>query len=119
MDSLMVVDRPGTFKVEVSNVCGTISDDIAIRYRYCGEFIFPNIITPNGDDLNHYLRIKGLDEFTKGWHIDIFNRLGKLVYHSDDYHNEWNADGLNDGVYFYVFYRDADRFSGNVTVFRR
>lgn len=118
-DSLMIVEGPGKFKVEVTNVCGMVSDEIDIRYRYCGEFVFPNIITPNGDGINDYFRIKGLDEFVSGWSIDIYNRSGRHVYHSADYHNEWNAPGLHDGVYFYVFYRGDIRYSGNVTVFRR
>ncbi len=118
-DYQYIVSQPGTYKVTVENFCGDTSDEVNIRYRYCGEFVFPNIITPNGDDINDFFRIKGLDEFTSGWHIDIYNREGRHVYHSDDYRNEWNADGLSDGVYFYVFYRGDVKYNGNITVFRR
>ena len=112
-----VVEQPGTYSVIVNNYCGETSDEIFVRYRYCGEFIFPNIITPNGDDLNDYFKIKGLDEFVNGWSIDIYNREGRRVFHSDNYHNEWNAPDVKDGVYFYIFYKEGDRYSGNISVF--
>jgi len=114
-----IVQYTGNYRVDVTNVCGTVYDEIYIRYRYCGEFVFPNIITPNGDGINDYFRIKGLDEFTQGWHIDIYNREGRRVYSSDNYQNEWNAPDVSDGVYFYIFYRDTDRYKGNITVFHR
>lgn len=114
-----VVEQPGTFSVVVSNYCGDTRDEIVVRYRYCGEFIFPNIITPNGDGINDYFKIKGLDEFVKGWSIDIYNREGRCVFHSDNYHNEWNAPDVKDGVYFYVFYKGGDKYSGNISVFHR
>ncbi len=112
-----VVDQPGTFSVQVSNYCGEIKDEIFVRYRYCGEFIFPNIITPNGDGVNDFFKIKGLDEFVNGWSIDIYNREGRRVFHSDNYHNEWNAPDVSDGVYFYIFYKDTYKYTGNISVF--
>lgn len=114
-----VVEQPGTFSVVVNNYCGETSDEIFVRYRYCGEFIFPNIITPNGDGVNDYFKIKGLDEFVNDWSIDIYNREGRRVFHSDNYHNEWNAPDVKDGVYFYVFYKEGERYSGNISVFHR
>ncbi len=112
-----VVEQPGTFTVAVSNYCGETRDEINVRYRYCGEFVFPNIITPNGDGINDFFKIKGLDEFVNGWHIDIFNREGRRIFHSNNYQNEWNAPDVSDGVYYYIFYKDNDRYSGNISVF--
>ena len=112
-----IVEQPGTYSVIVNNYCGETRDEILVRYRYCGEFVFPNIITPNGDGINDFFKIKGLDEFVDGWSIDIYNREGRRVFHSDDYHNEWNAPDVKDGVYFYIFYKDGDRYNGNISVF--
>lgn len=112
-----IVEQPGTYNVVVANYCGETRDEIFVRYRYCGEFIFPNIITPNGDGINDYFKIKGLDEFVNGWSIEIFNREGRRVFSSSNYHNEWNAPDVKDGVYFYIFYKDGDRYSGNISVF--
>lgn len=112
-----VVEQPGTYSVIVNNYCGETSDEIFVRYRYCGEFVFPNIITPNGDGINDFFKIKGLDEFVNDWNIDIYNREGRRVFHSDNYHNEWNAPDVKDGVYFYIFYKDGDKYNGNISVF--
>lgn len=112
-----VVEQPGSYSVIVNNYCGETRDEIQVRYRYCGEFIFPNIITPNGDGINDFFKIKGLDEFVNDWSIDIYNREGRRVFHSDNYHNEWNAPDVKDGVYFYIFYKDGDKYNGNISVF--
>ena len=112
-----VVEQAGTYSVVVNNYCGETSDEIFVRYRYCGEFVFPNIITPNGDGINDFFKIKGLDEFVKNWSLDIYNREGRRVFHTDNYHNEWNAPDVTDGVYYYMFYKDGDKYSGNISVF--
>ena len=114
----IVVQSPGIYRLNVINVCGSRADSIEVTFRYCGEFVFPNIITPNGDGLNDYFKIKGL-EWSSGWELSIFNREGRKVYHSPDYRNNWNAPGLSDGVYFYIMERDGERYKGNITVFHK
>ncbi|MBQ3657794.1 MAG: gliding motility-associated C-terminal domain-containing protein [Bacteroidales bacterium] len=108
------VTQPGVYKVEVKNICGTTSAETLVHERYCGEMIIPNIITPNGDGINDVFKIKGLNS---GWHLEIFNRYGKRVFVSDNYQNDWSAEGLSDGVYFYVMEKNGKRKKGNVTVF--
>lgn len=65
------------------------------------EFRMPNIITPNGDGFNEYLKISNLESL-KECKIEIFNRWGKLVFQSDNYQNNWNAMEESDGVYYYT-----------------
>jgi len=108
------VTLPGIYKVQVENLCGVTSAQTNVRQRYCGPIVIPNIITPNGDEINDYFKIKGLNS---NWNLRIFNRLGKMVFSSNNYQNNWNAKGLSDGVYFYVLEKDGDRYKGNVTVF--
>lgn len=68
------------------------------------SLIFPNVITPNGDNLNDKLEIKGL---LNGAYTDkvliVYNRWGKKVYESNNYQNDFDGQGLPDGVYYYVF----------------
>lgn len=64
------------------------------------DTIIPNIITPNYDGINDYFIVKGFTEIG----IQIYNRWGKQVYQNVHYDNEWDAQGLVDGQYFFIIY---------------
>ena len=60
------------------------------------------MITPgNLDGKNDTFEIKGIENFAKSA-LTIFNRNGDHVFESEDYKNDWAAQGLNSGSYFYV-----------------
>ncbi|WP_316818893.1 gliding motility-associated C-terminal domain-containing protein, partial [Pedobacter nyackensis] len=61
----------------------------------------PNTFTPNGDGKNDNFLIKGLESYDDV-SLFVYNRWGDEVYRSNNYKNEWNGNGLNDGTYFYV-----------------
>lgn len=65
------------------------------------QVIVPNVITPNGDGINDYLAIKGLEYYPNS-SIDIYDRWGKEVYSSSNYANNWDGGNQSDGVYFYI-----------------
>lgn len=65
------------------------------------EFDVPNVITPNGDGFNETLKISNFESL-KECRIEIYNRWGKLIYKSDNYRNDWNANDVADGVYYYI-----------------
>ena len=114
----ILVENPGKYVLNVVNICGSSKDSVEVSFRYCGEFVFPNIITPNGDGLNDYFKIKGL-EWSSGWTMVIYNREGKEVFRSSDYRNNWNAPDVSDGVYFYIMEKNGERYKGNLSVFHK
>ncbi|WP_257670339.1 T9SS type B sorting domain-containing protein [Parapedobacter tibetensis] len=61
----------------------------------------PNVFTPNGDGLNDYFEIRGLEFFAEN-RISIFNRWGNEVFKSNRYQNDWNGSSLAEGTYYYI-----------------
>ena len=75
----------------------------------------PNIITPNGDDQNQTFKL-GPDCPPR---LQVFSRWGQQVFDSPAYHDEWNANGQPDGVYYYLLsYPNGHRVKGWVEVLR-
>jgi gliding motility-associated-like protein len=88
---------------------GTYTVIVKIYNNYCngGDTLhltipiikIPNLITPNDDNLNDKYIIEG----NPGeWHFDVYNRWGEAVFKSENYSNNWDAQGLNTGLYYYL-----------------
>ena len=54
------------------------------------------------EDALEYENYEPLNRYYESSELTIFNRWGRLVYHSKDYQNDWDGGGLSDGTYFYV-----------------
>ena len=79
------------------------------------DFEIFNGITPNGDDMNDFFRILGIENYPDN-HLKIFNRWGILVYEKENYGQDNNffygiSQGratlqkdkeLPSGTYFYI-----------------
>jgi len=61
----------------------------------------PTLFTPNGDGINDVFEIRGLDQFTEN-ELTIVNRWGSEVYRMKNYQNNWSAEKLNEGTYYYL-----------------
>jgi gliding motility-associated-like protein len=110
----------GIYNLSV-DVGGGCTGSINVEVVDC-EIIIPNIFTPNGDGVNESFTITGAEHYP-GSEMIIYNRWGKKVFESSNYTNDkaWNAEGLSDGVYYYVFKINDGREtirSGTVTVMR-
>ncbi|MDT8308720.1 MAG: PKD domain-containing protein [Bacteroidales bacterium] len=97
--------NPGKYVVTLivftDNGCpDTLSKIIEV---YDSKITIPNIITPNGDGYNDMFII---DNLLSGAYFErklvIFNRWGKQVFKTNNYMNDWNAENLSDGVYYFV-----------------
>jgi gliding motility-associated-like protein len=60
-------------------------------------FFIPNLLTPNGDNLNDKFLITSTDKYN----IEIFNRWGNCIYKKEGYADEWDLQDVSDGIYYY------------------
>lgn len=61
----------------------------------------PNFISPNFDGQNDFFRIAGLEYFPKH-ELKIFTQHGTVLLHTKQYDQNWAAENVPNGVYFYI-----------------
>ncbi len=93
--------KPGDIliELEVSSCADTVDAKTLVHINDC-QLMIPNVFTPNGDGINDYFFIKGLSNYP-GSSLTILDRNGNVVFQSLDYKNNWKAENLSDGTYFY------------------
>lgn len=73
----------------------------------CTFYEIPNVFTPNGDNINDYLKARTI-RFVEKVDMKIYNRNGMLVYQTDDPEINWNGKYMGNkqpvppGVYYYL-----------------
>ncbi len=92
-----------------------------VKVNVNGLFI-PNGYSPNGDGVNDYFEIKGIQNLAEA-ELKIFNRWGQQVFVSEKYANEWNGFNsskieLPDDTYFYELKLENDNYNGYVVIKR-
>jgi gliding motility-associated-like protein len=107
-----------------ANGC-TASDEITIQVApYCVKPM--NAFSPNGDGINDHWSVTTGSCLNRA-SVDVFNRYGAVVYHNDNYQNDWNGTytgkPLSDGTYYYVITYQLINgktvsLKGNVTILR-
>ncbi len=124
-------NKSGTYVVTVENEDHCFrKDSVQVTFKNCilrdnckklvynAEDLFvPNVITPNEDDKNEYFKV---GDNILGSALNVFNRYGSLVYHSDKYNNDWNGGDLSTGIYYYVIQNTcfSKPIKGNLSIVR-
>ena len=100
------IDFTYTLHVSTGNGCGTATDEVFVRVFQ--KVTAPNAFSPNGDGINDYWVIDGLDTYPESV-TDVFNRYGQRVFHSTGYTRPWdggfNGKPLPTGTYYYIIDR--------------
>lgn len=109
---LNVLDS-GLYHVTVVNGVCNSSDSIMIQLDSCLINDIPNIFTPNGDGINDYFIIENIEKYPNS-KLEVFNRWGRIIFKDDNYKNDWDANGINSGTYYYLFYPNDS--SGKLTI---
>lgn len=101
------------------------TDSIAIELGCDLSIFIPNSFTPNGDDENEELVIKGNNVLS--FEMSIFNRWGEVVFNTKDINSFWDGkfkgSTLQTGTYSYIisaYGKDAQILNktGTVNLFR-
>lgn len=90
------------YEVETGDIYGLAecpSDTYTIWINVNTPLNAPDGISPNGDGKNDELVIEGIPESN---HIMVIDSRGKTVFETDNYCNNWNAEGIDDGYYVYI-----------------
>lgn len=113
-----ITPSTGSYSIVVTDQC-LYSDTLAIDINSIDcSIIVPNVVTPNGDGVNDFFKINGLEYFP-GSALNVFNRWGNKLYTSDDYKNDWSPS-VSDGTYFYILnVSDGRKFNGYFQVFKK
>ncbi len=129
LPSGVVVSSAGSYQSVLTNSVGCdsiITTVLKLKQEVADCLVLKNAFTPNGDGINDYWILYRYRCF-KRLDVRVYNRYGALVYHADDYKNDWNGRYRNkplpDATYYYVIriYSFDGRehvFKNNVTILR-
>ncbi|HSY60865.1 MAG TPA: PKD-like domain-containing protein, partial [Cytophaga sp.] len=85
--------------------CRTNDATVKVNAVESQDLNIPNLITPNGDNLNDVFILKDkvtkMDIIKDGSHVEVVNRWGAKVYEANNYENNWVPKDVTDGVYYY------------------
>jgi len=117
--SFTVTDE-GTYWALAVHLCGMVGDTVHIALLDCDTIprpvVLSNAFTPNGDGTNDLFVI---EELPPGSKLSIYNRWGRRIFFTENYLNDWDADGMADGTYFFVLMLPTgEGMRGYVTVVR-
>jgi gliding motility-associated-like protein len=99
------------------------SDTNGVFVKVLKPVLIPNIFSPNGDGIHDTWVIQYLHDYP-GCIVDIFNRYGQKIYHSEGYGKPWdgtiNGNPVPMGTYYYIVNPKNGRkiMSGYVDVIR-
>ncbi len=126
INSSYEVSEPGNYKVVVTQTIGcNVSEefDFIISEPFPDIANIPNLISPNGDNINDTWMIP--IEYVAGTNTEviIMDSYGKIVLQTSDYQNNWPQDELKfknvNPVYYYVITTQNNKTKkGSITVIK-
>lgn len=107
---------------QVSGSCESSRTEVQVAISLSAINI-ANTITPNGDGINDYWKIDGIENYPNG-QIQVFNRYGQKVFESKGYpqpfNGTFNSKPLPNGAYYYIINlnKNCTLLSGSLTIIR-
>jgi len=103
--STYTVTTTGNYSVEVIDINGCQGRAIRNIIVDCSDIYFPTAFTPNGNGLNETFGPAGNVLAMSGYYLKIYNRLGQLVFLSNDPYRKWDGriSGKMSGTQVFVW----------------
>lgn len=123
-DTVAIVDGSNSFshrlRVRANSTRGglpSFSNSVKLDFEH--QLFLPNVITPNQDTFNDCLVIRNLKLYQPNI-LTIYNRYGTILFQQRNYENDWCANGVADGTYFYdlQLVDSGKRYKGWIQVIR-
>ena len=61
-----------------------------------------SFMSPNGDGINDFFMIENVEQYFPN-KLVVYRRDGIVIFERNNYQNDWNAENIPDGVYYYIF----------------
>ncbi|MDR1739220.1 MAG: gliding motility-associated C-terminal domain-containing protein [Bacteroidales bacterium] len=71
------------------------------------ELSFPLYFTPNGDGINDFYVIEGIEKY-ENTVFTVLDNTGKQIFRACPYMNNFTGSNLKDGTYYFVFKRSVN-----------
>lgn len=118
VEELQVGDNEFMWTV-TNGSCPEATDAVVVSIN---DLWVPEVITPNGDELNDFFVVKGIENSENV--VQIFNRWGQLVFEQSNYQNDWDGYSssgvlLEDETYFYIIKVNDERVFNGYVVLKR
>lgn len=95
------IESPGIYSAYAVNQYCIAKD--TIKVSPCGSIFFPNVFTPNNDQVNDEFKPKYFE--ISEYQLTVFNRWGSVVFSTHDINKGWdgkfNGNTCLEGTYFY------------------
>ncbi|OFX39722.1 MAG: hypothetical protein A2X08_07880 [Bacteroidetes bacterium GWA2_32_17] len=100
--------------------CDSLFDNVRVIVT---NIKIPEGFSPNGDNVNDFFEIKGVEFYPKP-ELIVFSRWGTEVYHKTGYDNSWDGKSMNNSVlsedtYFYVLKLDEKNSRKGYVILKR
>jgi len=121
------VREPGNYRAEANLLSGCTAIKVfnfTVREPFPDVPKIPNVITPNGDDINDNWIIP--QQYVSGTNTEviIYNSKGKLIFQTTDYQNNWPENQQSfkviTPIYYYVIKpQNQEPRKGSITVLKQ
>jgi gliding motility-associated-like protein len=108
----------GIYKMKVTEGSCFISElSKSINTLPYGKPVIYELITPNGDGDNETFYIENLNPALHN-EISVFNTWHQIVFHQENYRNDWDGGDLPVGTYYYSVKVGEQNYKGNLYIKR-